>query len=213
MPFANQPDIKSIPPKLDKWSWGAFFMNWIWGLGNSTYIALLMFVPFVNIIMFFVLGAKGNKWAWKNRLWEDEVHFVKTQRKWAIAGVICWLTFPLLIAGLVFGIMGTLNGSAAYKLSLAKVMEDKTVIAAFGEPIDAGWLTTGSIQINGSKGRADLSIPISGPKCSGDIISRSEKLNGEWVINLLVVKADCNNDTIVLINTQGVPIQGQGKSI
>lgn len=213
MPFANQPDVKSIPPKLNKWSWGAFFMNWIWGLGNSTYIALLMFVPFVNIIMFFVLGAKGSKWAWKNRIWEDEAHFVKTQRNWAIAGAICWLALPLLIAGLVFGIMGSLTSSGAYRLSLAKAAEDKAVIAIFGEPIDAGWLTTGKVQISGSKGRADLSIPISGPKCSGDVISRSEKLNGEWVIHLLAVKADCNNDTIVLINTKSVPIPGQGKSI
>lgn len=213
MPFVNQPDVKSIPPKLDRWSWGAFLMNWIWGLGNSTYIALLMFVPFVNIIMFFVLGAKGNKWAWKNRFWEDEAHFLKTQRNWARAGVICWLAFPLLIGGFVIGIMATFNNSEAYKLSLTKATEDQAVISIFGEPIEAGWLTTGNVTISGSKGRADLSIPISGPKCSGDIISRSEKLNGEWVIHLLIVKADCNNDTIVLINTKGVPIQGQGKSI
>lgn len=213
MPFVNQPDVKSIPPKLDKWSWGAFFMNWIWGLGNSTYIALLMFVPFVNIIMFFVLGAMGSKWAWKNRLWEDEAHFVKTQRNWARVGLICWLALPLLIGGLVFGIMATLSNSDAYKLSLTKAMEDPSVISAFGEPIDAGWLTTGNVSIDGINGRADLSIPISGPKCSGDIISRSEKLNGEWIINLLIVKADCNNDTIVLINTKGIPISGQGKSI
>lgn len=213
MPFADQPDLKTIPPKLDKWSWGAFFMNWIWGLGNSTYIALLMFVPFVNIIMFLVLGARGNKWAWKNRLWADEAHFIRTQRNWARAGLICWLAFPLLIAGIVYGVMSTFNSSDAYKLSLAKAIEDPTIISTFGEPIEAGWFTTGNINISGSEGRADLSIPISGPKCDGDIISRSEKLNGEWIINLLIVKADCNDDTIVLINTKNVPIQGQGKSI
>ena len=49
-----------VPPELKGWNWGAFLLNWIWGIGNSTYIALLMFVPFVNIVMFFMLGAKGH---------------------------------------------------------------------------------------------------------------------------------------------------------
>ena len=61
----NQP--AEIPPELDRWNWGAFFLNWIWGIGNSTYIALLMFVPLVNIVMIFVLGAKGSRWAWLRR--------------------------------------------------------------------------------------------------------------------------------------------------
>ena len=50
-----------LPPELKGWNWGAFLLNWIWGIGNSTYIAFLMFVPLVNIVMLFVLGAKGNE--------------------------------------------------------------------------------------------------------------------------------------------------------
>ncbi|WP_281405489.1 hypothetical protein [Mesorhizobium sp. B2-6-4] len=30
----NQP--AEIPAELDRWNWGAFFLNWIWGIGNST---------------------------------------------------------------------------------------------------------------------------------------------------------------------------------
>ena len=56
-----------VPEELKGWNWGAFFLTWIWGIGNSTYIALLMFIPLVNMILPFVLGAKGNEWAWKNR--------------------------------------------------------------------------------------------------------------------------------------------------
>lgn len=77
-----------VPPEIDRWSWGAFLLNWIWGLGNRVYIALLMFVPFVNIVMIFVLGAKGSAWAWKNKRWESVEHFKRVQRKWTIAGVI-----------------------------------------------------------------------------------------------------------------------------
>src|SRR3990170_1543286 len=46
-----------VPPEVDRWNWGAFLLNWIWGIGNNTFIALLMFVPFANFVMPFVLGA------------------------------------------------------------------------------------------------------------------------------------------------------------
>lgn len=52
----NQP--AEIPAELDRWNWGAFFLNWIWGIGNSTFIALLALIPIVNIVMIFVLGAR-----------------------------------------------------------------------------------------------------------------------------------------------------------
>jgi len=47
-----------VPPEIKGWNWGAFLLNWIWGIGNSTYIALLMFVPLVNIFMFLFLVLK-----------------------------------------------------------------------------------------------------------------------------------------------------------
>lgn len=35
-----------VPPEIDRWNWGAFLLNWIWGVGNNTFIALLTLVPF-----------------------------------------------------------------------------------------------------------------------------------------------------------------------
>src|SRR5665647_22106 len=80
-----------VPPELDRWNWGAFFLNWIWGIGNNTYIALLMFVPLVNMVMPFVLGVKGSAWAWRNKQWQDVDHFKRVQRKWAIWGIVAWI--------------------------------------------------------------------------------------------------------------------------
>ncbi len=53
-------DPKVIPPEIRRWNWGAFLLNWIWGIGNQTYIALLALIPGVNLVMLFVLGAKGS---------------------------------------------------------------------------------------------------------------------------------------------------------
>lgn len=57
----------AIPPELDRWNWGAFFLNWIWGIGNSTPMALLALIPGVNVIVMLVLGMRGSRWAWRNR--------------------------------------------------------------------------------------------------------------------------------------------------
>jgi hypothetical protein len=76
----------SVPAEVKRWNWGAFLMNWIWGLGNRTYIALLCLIPVVNLVMVFILGAKGGQWAWKNKHWAGLEQFTHTQRLWAAFG-------------------------------------------------------------------------------------------------------------------------------
>jgi cytoskeletal protein RodZ len=90
-----------VPPEVRGWSWGAFLLSWIWGLGNETYLALLCFVPFVNFVMIFVLGAKGNEWAWRNKQWTNIEDFKRVQRKWAIAGVIVLGATVLAVVGIL----------------------------------------------------------------------------------------------------------------
>jgi hypothetical protein len=46
--------------------------------------------------MMFVLGAKGNEWAWEKRRWDSVESFHSTQRKWAIAGLILYGVVILL---------------------------------------------------------------------------------------------------------------------
>ncbi|MCL2715795.1 MAG: hypothetical protein FWD68_14765 [Alphaproteobacteria bacterium] len=88
-----------IPPELDRWNWGAFLLAWIWGLGNNTPVALWVFVPFLNLVLLFELGAQGSKWAWRNRAWRNAEHFRSTQRNWALAGAATWIGFLALILG------------------------------------------------------------------------------------------------------------------
>lgn len=91
----------TIPPEIQRWNWGAFFFNWIWGIGNKTYIALLALIPFVGIVMVFVLGAKGSKWAWQNKRWSGIEHFKDVQRLWAIVGLIF---FGIYLIGIIAAI-------------------------------------------------------------------------------------------------------------
>jgi hypothetical protein len=87
-----------VPAEVGKWSWAGFLLNWIWGIFNGTFIALLALVPFVGLIMAVVLGVKGREWAWRNKKWDSIEHFRAVQRKWDIAAVIVTL---ILIAFLI----------------------------------------------------------------------------------------------------------------
>jgi hypothetical protein len=98
----------AIPEEIRGWNWGAFLLNWIWGIGNKVWISLLCFVPFVNLIWPFVLGAKGNEWAWQSKAWNSIEHFKKTQRKWT------WVGICLLCVSLVIGVALAIAISALY---------------------------------------------------------------------------------------------------
>ncbi len=208
MPLPDQPKDTPIPPHLDRWNWGAFLLNWIWGLGNSTYIALLMFVPLVNIGLLFALGAKGSKWAWKNRTWASEAEFARVQRNWARGGFILLAVIVLFLV-LIFSLM---KNSEAYRLSMARAENDPRVLAALGTPLNAGLIVSGRIDISGSSGSAALKIPVSGPKCRGELISLAEKRDGNWTLTLLVLQSRCSATPVVLVNTNNIPISGAVRS-
>ena len=209
MPLPDQPNHTPIPRHLKRWNWGAFFLNWIWGLGNSTYIALLMFVPFVNIIMVFVLGAKGSEWAWKNKLWRDEAEFIRVQRNWARAG---WIVVLLIIAAVYF-LFSSFRSNQAYIDSLAHLQKSPAAAEVMGAPITDGWLMQAHIQISGNGGgSAQFDIPVSGPDCSGTLYSRATRENGDWHIFLLVLKTECQPELIVLINERNIPIRNASPS-
>jgi hypothetical protein len=88
-----------VPEEVKGWSWGAFFLTWIWGIGNSVWLALLMFIPVVNWVMPFILGIKGREWAWQAKHWDSVEQFNKTQKTWGMVGLI------LAITGIIFTIL------------------------------------------------------------------------------------------------------------
>ena len=88
-----------VPEAVKGWSWGGFWLSWIWGIGNNVWIALLAFLPFVGWVMPFVLGAKGREWAWQNKHWDSVEAFNQTQKTWGMVGLI------LAIIGIIFMVL------------------------------------------------------------------------------------------------------------
>jgi len=206
----NQP--AAIPPELDRWNWGAFFLNWIWGLANNTFIALLMFVPLVNLVMPFVLGAKGSRWAWQNGSWRDAEHFRKVQRNWAIAGFIL-LGLGLAVAIMVAVVVPRLmKSSDAYRLTMETVRADDRVKAALGDNIDGGYWVLGSVQVfDGGSGDAQLIIPIHGSRRWGWAFSHAVRSAGKWDLRLVVVLG--GEASIVLVDEDHVTRRGASTGI
>lgn len=87
----------SLPEDMKGWNWGAFFLNGIWGLGNKTYIALLGFVPVINVPVMIYLGLKGNELAWDNKDWNSIEHFQSVQKKWNIAGLVAFAIYAIVV--------------------------------------------------------------------------------------------------------------------
>lgn len=101
-----------IPDEIKGWSWGGFCLNWFWAIFNNTWIGLLVFIPhipfigsyipFIDIIMLFVLGFKGREWAWRNKKWQSIEHFKSVQRKWSIASLLFYLFILLFVALMIY---------------------------------------------------------------------------------------------------------------
>jgi len=88
-----------VPSDLYGWNWGAFLLNFIWAIGNKTWIGLISLVPVIGLAMPVVLGLKGNEWAWQNNRWENVDYFRAVQKKWAVWGVCIALVFFVSVGG------------------------------------------------------------------------------------------------------------------
>jgi hypothetical protein len=194
---SGQGSTAVIPPEIAGWNWGAMLLNWIWGLGNRTYIALLMFVPFVNFVMFFVLGAKGNEWAWRNKTWESVEHFKQVQRKWTIASLVVMVGFVVLIGVSVLVATQVMKGSDPYKEAAARLAADPQVAEVLGTPVSTG-TPSGSVASSGGAGKADLSFEARGPKGKGTVYVDATEEGGRWKYNKVELEVEGRAERIVL---------------
>lgn len=210
------PILPTDPPEaeqaafLRRWSWGAFLLNWIWSIGNNTWIGLLTFVPIGGFVMPFVLGAKGNEWAWRNHSWASFEDFRRVQRNWARAGVLI-LVAVIALTGLLLGsLYHVVSHSAVYALAKTSIAENPSAKAALGAPITFGWPSIAISDQVGGTGFADISVEATGPKGRGEIVIHAEKAAGIWLIKSMSLHPDGSSDVLDLLRPQRVQLRGHG---
>lgn len=103
--LSGQGPFSIIPYQVEygRWNWGGFFLGWVWAWGNSLPWHLILLSLLIPYVMHFVLGAKGNKWAWQYKRWESIEHFWRVQRKWKIWGIIyfSFILFFIILGAIV----------------------------------------------------------------------------------------------------------------
>jgi hypothetical protein len=197
-----------VPAEIDRWNWGAFLLNWIWGIGNNVFIALLVFVPLLGLVMPFVLGAKGSRWAWRNGRWESIEHFKRVQRAWAKWAVILYIVAAAALVALYVAVFAILGHSEAYKLGVARLEASTEVADLLGSPIRPG-TPTGKLSTNADgSGEAALSFSVSGPKGSGTVDLSATRKNGVWSLESLRLKMDGQQNVIDLLHPTRAEIGG-----
>ena len=120
--------------------------------------------------------------------------WIKKKWKWLLPLVA---TFIVAVG---FSFLFLLKSSDVYKSALNKAQDSKVIIAAIGEPIDNGFLATGSIKWLGSSGHATISFPIVGPKGKATIFGMAEKKSGQWYFSILTATLS-DGQIISLLNT------------
>jgi hypothetical protein len=110
--------------------------------------------------------------------------------KWFVpTGCLTFVVIAALLGCAIFFVVTkAMKASEAYQTAFDTAKDDPRVVAALGKPITPGYFTSGSINVNGSSGDAELSIPISGPKGKGTIYLEATKSAGEWTYSKLEVE-------------------------
>jgi hypothetical protein len=98
---SGQGSLATVLKEVQGWNWGAFWFSWIWSICNNVWIGLLALIPFLDIVMVFILGAKGNEWAWQNKRWDSVERFKRVQKEWSywawallfVSIIILWIFY------------------------------------------------------------------------------------------------------------------------
>lgn len=99
----HRPRPNAVPDSVGKWNWGAFTFGWLWGVCNGVYWPLITLIPYVgwiaNIIIIFILGAKGNELAYKSSRWKanSPEAFDRAQKGWNRAAGVVWLIAAFIV--------------------------------------------------------------------------------------------------------------------
>src|SRR5262245_52474794 len=104
-----------------------------------------------------------------------------------------------VVAAGVYFVFGAIKSSDVYQQALTRVRSNPAVVRELGEPIEPGWLISGSINVSNDSGNADVRIPVSGPKKSGAVYATAIKKQDKWDFSALEVEIDGETKRINLL--------------
>jgi len=116
-------------------------------------------------------------------------------------------SFRAFVAGLFLVIEGSFHHSEVFAQAMAKARENMQVRNQIGGPLKAAWLIFGNLNVNGSSGSANLSIPIAGSRRKGVIHVVAVKSAGTWRFKRLLVHVEEQTEGIDLLAAEPASTQ------
>lgn len=129
--------------------------------------------------------------------------WVERHPLWKIPlGLLIILLLLIVFGMVVFTVVtASFRHSDAYQQAMRIATSDPHVRQQLGEPIQAAWAVSGELNVSGSTGHANLSIPISGPHGSGLIRAVADK-RGVWKFSCLEVQMKGRAGKVDLLSVQ-----------
>jgi|SRR5579864_6749758 hypothetical protein len=125
--------------------------------------------------------------------------------KWVVPVAVVGLFVVLasFVGSILLIVETSIQHSDFYPVALARARATPEALEKLGQPIQTGWLASGSINISGSSGNADVSIPLRGPRGKGTLYVVAKKSAGEWKFETLQVEIAGETRRIDLLQTSG----------
>ncbi|HEX4953940.1 MAG TPA: cytochrome c oxidase assembly factor 1 family protein [Thermoanaerobaculia bacterium] len=132
------------------------------------------------------------------------------QNPWLWGGCGCGLGcigIPLLVVALLGGsVLYMFSNTDVKKLAAEQVRSSPAAVEALGEPMETGWLITGSINVSNDHGRADIRFPMSGPKGEASVHAVAEREGGgPWVFEELSLELEGGGAPLDLMEDEPPP--------
>lgn len=121
--------------------------------------------------------------------------------KWVVpSGCLgCLGLIVAFIVGIAFLVFSALTSTDVYRLGVERAQGHPQVIEALGEPVTTGWMLSGSVNVSGPSGDADLSIPLEGPEGTATLYIVANKEAGIWNFTILEVEIEGEAERIDLL--------------
>lgn len=124
----------------------------------------------------------------------------------------CFTVFAAFAFAIVWFVFALIRGSEPYATAVSKAQADTRVREALGTPVQTGWWVMGSMRTSGSSGKADLTIPLYGPKASGKLYVDGWKSAGKWSFRRMEVEVAGGGRIDLLGQPRGLGSPGEAEA-
>lgn len=125
-------------------------------------------------------------------------------KKIAIGCGVLLVLGTIAMVVILFAIIGAIKHAQIYKTSIERLKDDPRAVAALGEITGFGFFPSGSIEVSGTEGKADLSIKVKGENQDGILYVKAKKVLGRWEYTVFTLETESGN-RIDLLTPQGAP--------